>query len=76
MLDSKYSATSDASSSSVEQLTHNCVVVGSSPYRTTERNVLLRVMLDTFSIVHEISVLKNRYHGVLAVIAEVAGPTR
>ena len=35
--------------------------------------VLLRVMLDTFSMVKEISVMEQRYQAVLAVIADGRG---
>ena len=36
-------------------------------------SVLLRVMLDTFSMAKEISVIDQRYQAVLAVIASTRG---
>ena len=57
----------------VEQRTFNPWVVGSSPTGPTFFFVLLRVMLDTFSMVKAISAMEQRYQAVLAVIADGRG---
>ena len=57
----------------INTITLNQWVPGSSPGGCTSASVLLRVPLDTFSRVKEISVMEQRYQAVLAVIADGRG---